>query len=130
MCQRIYRNAVLRSDSSDFQSYNFEDEFLLHEKEGSRSQTSWQSEGLVLYNSAVLFSIPLFVPQFCLYHFASICKKTMPNSLNFRRVLTMVHLEQVDLQKKCLDVPNEFRVASCKQESQLINPRGLGILMG
>ena len=42
----------------------------------------------------------------------------------------MVHLEQVDLQKMCPVVPNEFRVAGCKQELRLIKPLGLGTLSG
>ena len=32
--------------------------------------------------------------------------------------------------KTCHDVPNEFRVSGCMRESRLINPLGLGILMG
>ena len=64
-----------RSDSSDFPSCNFEDKFLLYEKRDSRSKTSWQSEELVLHDSAVLFSILLLVPQFCMYQVASVCKK-------------------------------------------------------
>ena len=39
------------------------------------------------------------------------------------------YLEQVDLHKTCPDVPNEVRVAGCKQESQLSILIGLGILM-
>ena len=54
----------------------------------------------------------------------------MPNSLNSRRVLKMVHLDQVDLQKTCPDVPNDFRVSSCDQESRLVFPLGLGTLKG
>ena len=42
----------------------------------------------------------------------------------------MVHLEQVDLQKRVLNVPNEFRVSGCEQESRLINTLELGILLG
>ena len=104
----IYRNASPRSDSPNYPSYNFEDKFLLYGVEESRSKTSWQSEELVLYDSAVLFPILLLVPQFCLYQLASICKKTMPNSLISLRKLRMVHLKQVDLQKTCPDVSNEF----------------------
>ena len=75
--------------------------FLLYDTEGSRSQTSWQSNESVLWNPAVLVSNFFSVPQFCLYQLASICKK-VPNSLKARRVLRVVHLEQVDLQKRVL----------------------------
>ena len=40
--------------------------------------------------------------------------------------MTMVRQELVDLQKTSRDVPNEFRVSGCKQESRLITPLGLG----
>ena len=40
MCQGIYRDVGPKSDSSDFPSYNFEDKFLLYEKEDSKSKTS------------------------------------------------------------------------------------------
>ena len=83
-----------------------------------------------MYDSAVLFSILCLIPQFCLYPLALLGKKTMPNSLNSRRTLRMVHLEQVDLQKRFLMYPNEFCVSGCKQESRLIILLGLGILMG
>ena len=105
MCQGIYRNAVPRFDFSELPSYNFEDKFLLHEKEDPRSKTSWRSGVSVLNSSAVLFPIPLSAPQSCLYQWASICKKPMPDSLNFRRVLTMVHFEQVDRHKSVLMYP-------------------------
>ena len=62
----------------------------------SRSRTSWQSEESVLHNSGVMFSITLSVPQSYLYQLASICKKTMPSSLNLRIVLTMVRLGLID----------------------------------
>ena len=131
MCQGIYRNAVSRSDSTDFPSKKIEDKFLMHDSEDSRSKTSWQSEELVLHNSADLFSTPFFVPQLCLYQLASICKKTMPNPLNFRRVLTTVHLEQVDLQKRVLMNPtSSVQHAASKSRSQPIIPVGLGILIG
>ena len=42
----------------------------------------------------------------------------------------MVHLEQVDLQETCPDVPCEFRVSGCKQDSRLVIPLGLEILRG
>ena len=42
----------------------------------------------------------------------------------------MVHLEQVDCQKRVPDKPNEFRVSNGKQDSRLIIPQGLGILLG
>ena len=59
-----FSNAILKFDSSASQSYNFEDKCLLHDMEDSRLKTSWQSEELVLHNSEVLFSTPLFAPQF------------------------------------------------------------------
>ena len=130
MCQGIYRHAVRRFDSSEFPSYNFEDEFLLHDTKNSRSKTSWQIEESVLNNSAVLFSIPLSVSQFCIYQLASICKKTTPNSLNFPKSVDDGSPGAGRPSKTCSDVPNEFRVSSCKQESRLIIPLGLGILMG
>ena len=77
---------------SNFPSYNFENKFFLYDFEGSKSQISWQSEELVLYDLTVLFSILLTFRNFCLYHFVSICKKTI--------VLRMVHLGQVDLKKR------------------------------
>ena len=100
--------------------------FLLYDVE----ETSWQSEESVLYNPAVLFSILLFVPEFYLYELASVRKNATPNSLNSRRVLRMVHLEQVRPSKTFPEVPDEFRVSGCEQESRIINPLGLGILMG
>ena len=42
----------------------------------------------VLNNSAVLFSIPVSVPQFCLYQLALILKEMVQNSMNSRRVLS------------------------------------------
>ena len=62
----------------------------------------------MLYSPTVLCSKP-----FSLFR----CKKTMPNSLNSRRVLKMIHLDQVDLHKTCPDVPYDFRVSGCDQES-------------
>ena len=51
MSLEIYRNAVPRSDLSDFPSYNFEDKFLLHDIEDSRSKTSWQTEEVGIVQS-------------------------------------------------------------------------------
>ena len=39
-----------------------------------------------IVHPAVLSSILLFVPQFCLFQLALICKKPVPNSSNFRRM--------------------------------------------
>ena len=130
MCQGSYRNAVPRSGSSEFPSYNFEDKLLLHDTDDSRSNTSWQSEESSLCSSAVLFSIPLFVPQLCLYQLASICKKTMRNSLNFLKSADDGSPGAGRPSTKCPDVPNEFRVSGCKQESRQIIPLGHGVLMG
>ena len=113
-----------------FHHTNVENKFLLYDMERSRSKTSWQSEELVLFYPAALFSILLFFPQLCLYHCVSIRKKTMPNSLNSRTTLRMVHLDQIDFQKTCPYVPYEFRVSGCMQESRLVIPLELGILMG
>ena len=77
----IHRDNKVLSSHDAVPSHIFEDRCLLHDTEDSRSKTSWQIEESVLNNSAVLVSIPLSVPQFCLNQLASICKKTMPNSL-------------------------------------------------
>ena len=44
----IFRDAI--------PSYNLENKFLLYEKDGSRSKTSWQSVELVLWNPSFLVS--------------------------------------------------------------------------
>ena len=82
-----------------------ENKFLQYEIKVSRSQISWQIEELVLYNAAVLVSLLLLIPTCRLYQLASIRKKTMPNSLNPRRVPRKVRLEQVDLQKSPVMYP-------------------------
>ena len=130
MSQGFLRNASLRPGSSDFPSYNFEDKFFLYDIEDSRSKTSWQNVELVLYDSAVLFSILL-------------CSAIFPVSIGF-------NLQEDDdkffefskngdngspqsgryLKKTCLDTPSEFRVSGCKQESRLIIPLGLGMVRG
>ena len=95
-----------------------------------KSETSWQNEMLVLHNSEILlFPILLLVPRFFMYHLALICKKPMPTSSNFRRVLNMVRQEQIHFQKRVLMYCNEFCATYCKQESRLIIPLGLGILI-
>ena len=116
--------------SSEFPSYNFEDKFLLHDTKGSRTKTTWQSEVLVLNNSVVLFSIPLSVPQFCLYQLASICKRADAKFFEFPKSADDGSPGAGRPSKTCPDAPNEFRVLGCKQESRLIFPLGLGILMG
>ena len=54
-CQGIYRNASLKFDSWAIQSYNFEDKFVLREKEDSKFKTSWQILVSVLHDSEGLF---------------------------------------------------------------------------
>ena len=104
-------------------SNKFENKFLMYYKEDSRSKTSWQSAELVLYYPAVLFSILLFFPKICLYQSASICKKTMPNSLISQRALRMVHLEKMDLQKRVL-------MNTMSSVSRLLIPLVVRILKG
>ena len=105
MSPGIFRNAGPRSGSSDLPPYYFENKCPPARYGGFQVASSWQREELVLHNSAVLFSIPTFVPKFCLYQLALICKEPMPNSSNFRRELKMFRLEQVDLQKRVLMSP-------------------------
>ena len=49
----------------------------------------------------------------------------MPNSLNFRRDLRVVLLEQVGFQKRFFDVPILFRASCGSPESRLGIPLGL-----
>ena len=98
----IYRNASLKFDSWAIQSYNFKDKFVLREREDSKFNTSWQILVSVLHDSEGLFPTHQLAEQFFLYPGVQIRKKLTPHSWNFQRMLVMVHLEQVDLQKRVL----------------------------
>ena len=115
MCQGIYRNAFLRLHSA-IQSYNFADMFFLHAREAYRSKTSWQNVVSVLNSSEVLFPIPVSVPQLCVYQMASNCKKTMPKFFEFPKSADDGPSGASRSSKTCPVVPNEFRVAGCRQE--------------
>ena len=54
----------------------------------------------------------------------------MPNSVNFRRELRMVLLEQVDVQKTFPEVHTIFRVSNGNPESRHRISLGLGIIKG
>ena len=75
---------------------------------------------------ATLFHVP--------YHFLDnldpIHKKMMPNSVNSRKELRMVLLEQVGFQKRFLKYPQFSRASSGKPESRLSIPLELGIIKG
>ena len=81
--------------------------------ERHRSKTSWQIEVQVLHDPEGLFPTHWFTPQSFLYPYIQIRKKLMPYFSNFQRKPLVVHLEQVDLQKKKKfpDVPYKFRVS-------------------
>ena len=111
----IYRHAILEFDSSATQPANFEDKLLLHDLEDSKQKPSWQIEVSVLNSSAA---------QFCLHQTASICKKLVPNSFQFRKSADEVRLEQVELQKRVLMNPmsSVYQAASkSRSESFLLD---------
>ena len=60
----------------------------------------------------------------------SICKKTMPNSVDSRCELKMVLLEQVGFQKRFLKYLQHSVYHATIQESAVGIPLGLGMLMG
>ena len=90
----------------------FEDQFLLHNIEDSRSKTSWQSEELVLYDSAVLFSILLLVPPFCPYQHGVNLQEDDAKFFEFSKSAGNGSPRASRPSKTCPDVPNELRVSS------------------
>ena len=131
MCQGLFRTAVPRSGSSESPSYTFEDKFLLHEKEDSKSKTSLANRGVGIENFCGSFLNTYLCSAILPVSIGfDLQEADMPYSLTFfRRVLAMVRLQQADLQKTCPDVAHEFCVSNCKQESRLTIPLGLGIPM-
>ena len=126
----IYRNAGPRSDSSVFQSYNFESTFLLYAFKGSRSKASWQCEELVLYDPAFFFLNPSPVSAMLPVSSGVDLQEPDARFIEFANSAEDGSPRAGRPSKTCPDVPNDFRVRSCKQESRLIIPLGLGILMG
>ena len=123
------RDAVPILDVPEFPSYNFEDKFLLHDKEACRSKTSRQTEESVSYNSAFLlntFLCSIIWPVLIGFNLQDGDAKFF----EFPKSADDGSLGAGGPSKTCPDVPNEFRVSGCKQESRLIIPLGLGILMG
>ena len=61
------------------------------------------------------------------------CIDAFPQELQnfscFQRKLLVVHSVQIDFSKTFPDMPNEFRVSGCRQESRPSIPRGLGTLI-
>ena len=98
----INRNPGPRSDSSEFPSC----------KDDSRSKTSWQSEELVLYDSAVLFSILLLVPQFLPVSISLNLQEDDAKFFEFSKSADDGSPREGRPSKTCPDVPNEFRVSS------------------
>ena len=88
MCQGIYWDAVPKFDLSEFPSYKFEENFFLHDKRSSKSQSSWQSE--------------------VSYAMLPVSIGTELQEADAKFFLIMVHLEQVDLQKRVLVYPMSF----------------------
>ena len=95
-----HRNVLPSSDFSDFPPYKFENKFLCAIKRIPSRKLPGKSRSR--YCTILLFFSHSFsfVQHFCLYQLASIRKKTMPNSLNSRKLL-----RQVDLQKRVLMTP-------------------------
>ena len=84
----------------------------------------------MLYNPAVVFSIPLLVPQRCLYPLASHLREDYDKFFEFSKNAEDGSLRAGRPPKTCPDVPNEFRVSGGNPESLLIIALGFGILMG
>ena len=88
MSPGIFLDAFPRSEVSGNPSFHYENKFL----KCSRFQYPVRNVVLVLTNSAALLSPCSII---CLYYLEIIREKMMPNSLNFRRELRAVLLEQV-----------------------------------
>ena len=87
-----------------------------------------QTVVLVLTNSAALVSHLFLVPLYFLLYLVPF-RKMMPNSVNFRREVRMVLLEQVGFQT-FPEVPLVFRVSNGNPGSRQSIPLGLGIIKG
>ena len=92
-----FRNGIPRS----FQSYKFETEVLQYDV---KVLEPLQNEE-VLQNSAALVSLLLHCSKILLVLLCLNPQKTMPNSLNPRKMRNMVRLEQVDFQKRSQKYP-------------------------
>ena len=123
MSQGFYRNAVPKSDSSDFPSCNFEDKFLLLDTTDSRSKTSWQSEELVLYNSVFFFLKNPLCSAILLVSLGFDLQEDDAKFFEFSKSADDGSPPAGRPSKTFPEVPNEFRVSSCKQESRLIIPQ-------
>ena len=112
-----------------FSIIHFENKFLLYNIKCSRSQSflAKRGAGIVETCGSRLTT--------------SLCSAMLPVSIGFNpqednaKFFEFSSTEDGSpragrLSKTCPDVPNKFRVSSCKQESRLIIPLGLGILMG
>ena len=93
----IFQDAVPRSDISGNPSHHVENKFCQNDTKVSSFQDLDQNGGLILKSCADLVSPPFHVPQCFLM---SIRMKMMPTSVNPRRNLRMVLLEQVGFQTR------------------------------
>ena len=117
------RDASPRLDFSHF--HHFLNQCVLYDLVGSTSEASCQNVELVFWsNPSVLVSLLSLCSAMLLVAIGpQSARRRSPNSLICRRVLRMVHTEQVDLRQRFLRYP-----IPC--ESRLIIPLGLGIPMG
>ena len=83
-----------------------------------------------MHDSAVVFSFLHPVPQFCLVSIGLKLQEDDAKFFEFSKSADDGSPRASRPSKTCPDVPNEFRVSGCKQESRLVIPLGLGKLMG
>ena len=118
-----YRNASLRSDSSDFQSYNFEVPPVRKRESQVENFLAKRGIGIVGFCGSFLKLSP--------------CSAILPLPIGFNLQEDDAKFFELSktaddgspragrLSKTCPDVPDEFRVSSCKQESRLIIHLGI-----
>ena len=98
----IFQDAFPRPEISGNPSHHYANKCLQYDTRGSRFQYLDKNVGLVLKNSGALISLLFHVPKYFLRYLVPIRKKMMPNSLNSRRELRIVLLEQEGFQKRFL----------------------------
>ena len=104
----------------DFPSYNFDNKVLLYEEEEVQVAKFLEKRGVGIVQSSGSCLTPPLCSAILPVPIGLNPQEDEPKTLNSRRVLRIVHFEQVDIQKRFLRYPNEFRASSCKQESRHI----------
>ena len=102
--------------------------FNLFSHSGDLLVELWHWVDAMAQNSVGVSPIHLLARQVSLYSETRFRRMLRPYFSDFPRLLLVVHLEQIGLQKTFPDVPNEFRVPGCKQESRPMNPRNTCIV--